>query len=115
MTIDRVDISIAVNDGGPPRAMRSGRTAFGGRMDCSDGHVITVTPQPHQWAGLIRAMGDPDWAFDEAGQPLDRMKLGAEAEARDRRMVGAGARAMRSTAPCRWRARRRGRCCARRR
>ena len=80
MTIDRVDISIAVNDGGPPRAMRSGRTAFGGRMDCSDGHVITVTPQPHQWAGLIRAMGDPDWAFDEAGQPLDRMKLGAEAE-----------------------------------
>ena len=79
MTIDRVDISIAANDGGPPMAMRSGRGAFGGMMECADGHVIAVTPNPHQWRGLLRAMGDPEWAFDESGGLRDRMKLAEEA------------------------------------
>lgn len=79
MTIDRVDISIAANDGGPPMAMRSGRGMFGGMMECADGHVIAVTPNPHQWRGLLRAMGDPEWAFDESGGLRDRMKLAEEA------------------------------------
>ena len=79
MTIDRVDISIAANDGGPPMAMRSGRGAFGGMMECADGHVIAVTPNPHQWRGLLRAMGDPEWAFDESGGLRDRMKLAEQA------------------------------------
>lgn len=80
MTIDRVDISIAANDGGPPPIMRSGRTSFGGRMDCVDGHVITVTPQPHQWRGLLSAMGDPAWAYDAEGKLRDRLELADTAQ-----------------------------------
>ena len=79
MTIDRVDISIAVNDGGPPMSMGAGRGVFGGMMECADGHVIAVTPNPHQWRGLLRAMGDPEWAFDESGELRDRMALAQEA------------------------------------
>ncbi len=82
MNMDRVDISIAHNDGGPPpMPPRRGGSAFGGRLACSDGHLIAVTPQAHQWAGLIRAMGDPDWAFDDDGELIDRLQLGDEAGA----------------------------------
>ncbi len=80
MNMDRVDISIAHNDGGPPaRPPSRGGSAFGGRIECSDGYLIAVTPQSHQWAGLIKAMGDPDWAYDDQGNLIDRMQLGDEA------------------------------------
>ncbi len=81
MNMDRVDISIAHNDGGPPPMPRgTGGSAFGGRLECSDGHLIAVTPQRHQWAGIIKAMGDPEWAFDEQGELIDRINLGVEAQ-----------------------------------
>ncbi len=92
MTIDRVDISIAANDGGPPPIMRSGRTSFGGRMDCADGHVITVTPQPHQWGGLLRAMGDPEWGFDADGKLRDRLEISDTAQAAIDEWAGARTR-----------------------
>ena len=80
MNMDRVDISIAHNDGGPPaRPPTKGGSAFGGRLECSDGHLIAVTPQSHQWAGLIKAMGEPDWAFDDDGNLIDRLQLGEQA------------------------------------
>ncbi len=80
MNMDRVDISIAHNDGGPPaRPPSRGGSAFGGRLECADGHLIAVTPQAHQWGGLIKAMGDPDWAFDDNGNLIDRLSLGEEA------------------------------------
>ncbi len=80
MNMDRVDISIAHNDGGPPaRPPTKGGSAFGGRLECSDGHLIAVTPQSHQWSGLIKAMGDPGWAFDSEGNLIDRMELGETA------------------------------------
>ena len=80
MNMDRVDISIAHNDGGPPpRPPTKGGSAFGGRLECSDGHLIAVTPQSHQWAGLIKAMGEPAWAFDQEGNLVDRMQLGEAA------------------------------------
>ena len=80
MNMDRVDISIAHNDGGPPpMPPRKGGSAFGGRLECADGHLIAVTPQAHQWAGLIKAMGDPDWAYDADGTLIDRLRLGDEA------------------------------------
>lgn len=80
MNMDRVDISIAHNDGGPPaRPPTRAGSAFGGRLECSDGHIIAVTPQPHQWAGLINAMGNPDWAFDDDGHLIDRLQLGEQA------------------------------------
>ncbi len=81
MNMDRVDISIAHNDGGPPPMPRTqGGSVFGGRLECSDGHLIAVTPQRHQWAGIVHAMGDPDWAFDQDGELIDRIQLGLEAQ-----------------------------------
>lgn len=81
MNMDRVDISIAHNDGGPPPMPRTkGGSAFGGRLECSDGHLIAVTPQRHQWAGFVKAMGDPAWAFDDDGELIDRINLGLEAQ-----------------------------------
>lgn len=80
MNMDRVDISIAHNDGGPrARPPTKGGSAFGGRLECSDGHLIAVTPQSHQWAGLIKSMGDPEWAFNADGNLIDRLQLGEEA------------------------------------
>lgn len=80
MNMDRVDISIAHNDGGPPaRPPTKGGSAFGGRLECSDGHLIAVTPQSHQWAGLIKSMGDPDWAFDAEGTLIDRLQVAERA------------------------------------
>ena len=37
----------------------------GGLMACKDGWVILTMPQDHQWEGLVKAMGNPEWAQDE--------------------------------------------------
>ena len=93
MNMDRVDISIAHNDGGPPpMPPRKGGSAFGGRLECADGHLIAVTPQAHQWAGLIKAMGDPDWAYDADGNLVDRLQLGDEAAEAIEQWAGARTR-----------------------
>jgi len=93
MNMDRVDISIAHNDGGPPaRPPTKGGSAFGGRLECSDGHLIAVTPQSHQWAGLIKSMGDPSWAFDDDGNLVDRLELGEEASDAIEQWAGAHTR-----------------------
>ena len=93
MNMDRVDISIAHNDGGPPpMPPRKGGSAFGGRLECADGHLIAVTPQNHQWAGLIKAMGDPEWAYDADGRLIDRLQLGDEAAEAIEQWAGARTR-----------------------
>ncbi len=93
MNMDRVDISIAHNDGGPPpMPPRKGGSAFGGRLECADGHLIAVTPQAHQWAGLIKAMDDPDWAYDADGHLIDRLQLGDEAAEAIEQWAGARTR-----------------------
>ena len=93
MNMDRVDISIAHNDGGPPpMPPRKGGSAFGGRLECADGHLIAVTPQAHQWAGLIKAMDDPDWAYDAEGNLIDRLQLGDEAAEAIEQWAGARTR-----------------------
>jgi CoA:oxalate CoA-transferase len=37
----------------------------GGLMTCKDGWVILTMPQDHQWEGLVKAMGSPDWVQPE--------------------------------------------------
>jgi crotonobetainyl-CoA:carnitine CoA-transferase CaiB-like acyl-CoA transferase len=34
-------------------------------MPCKDGHVWMLALEPHQWDGLVRVMGDPEWARAE--------------------------------------------------
>jgi len=38
---------------------------IGGLMECKDGFVILTMPQDHQWVGLVKAMGSPEWALNE--------------------------------------------------
>lgn len=59
---------------------RHGRSfKYGGVLECSDGYVGLLTLEQHQWEGLIKLMGNPDWAFDPAlRDPLERGRRGAE-------------------------------------
>ena len=75
-SLDRVELSISRNDG-PGRPMGR-RGLFGGRLECKDGYIICAMPQPHQWAGMVHAMGDPDWALDDDGNPIQRGDENAE-------------------------------------
>jgi crotonobetainyl-CoA:carnitine CoA-transferase CaiB-like acyl-CoA transferase len=73
--LDRVDLSISRNDQALSR--RSMGSGFGGRWECADGYLVAAMPQPHQWAGLVKTMGNPDWAYDADGELLDRSEHGA--------------------------------------
>ena len=33
-----------------------------GRMECSDGYVVSHLVEDHHWRGLVELMGNPDWA-----------------------------------------------------
>ncbi len=33
-----------------------------GMFPCKDGYVYMMALEPHQWDGLVKAMGEPDWA-----------------------------------------------------
>jgi crotonobetainyl-CoA:carnitine CoA-transferase CaiB-like acyl-CoA transferase len=33
-----------------------------GRMECSDGYVVSHVVEDHHWRGLVELMGNPDWA-----------------------------------------------------
>ena len=36
-----------------------------GRMECSDGYVVSHVVEDHHWRGLVELMGNPDWASGE--------------------------------------------------
>lgn len=58
MCIERVDIGRLTNDPNPPQW----RGGPGGMMKAKDGYFIITAAQNHQWQGIVRAMGDPEWA-----------------------------------------------------
>ena len=45
----------------PGRAGSGRYVAPSGLFRCRDGFVRITAPDNHQWAGLVRAMGDPEW------------------------------------------------------
>ena len=59
---------------------RHGRSfKYGGVLECSDGHVGVLTLEQRQWEGLVKLMGEPEWALEAAlGNPLERSRRGAE-------------------------------------
>src|SRR5437763_304283 len=59
---------------------RHGRSfKYGGVLECSDGYVGVLTLEQRQWEGLVKLMGDPEWALDPAlKDPLERSRRGAE-------------------------------------
>ena len=58
MCLERVDIGRQTNDPAP----RPWRPMVGGLSRAKDGYFILTPVQNHQWEGLVRAMGSPEWA-----------------------------------------------------
>jgi len=69
---------------------RQGRAyRYGGVVPCRDGYVELITIEDKQWWSLVRLMGDPEWAFDEALRlPAERSKRGDEINGRIRVWAG---------------------------
>ena len=59
---------------------RHGRSfKYGGVLECSDGYVGVLTLEQRQWEGLVKLIGDPEWARDPVWRdPLERSRRGAE-------------------------------------
>ena len=59
---------------------RHGRSfQYGGVLECSDGYVGVLTLEQHQWEGLVKLMGEPDWTKQEwLKDPLARGRRGAQ-------------------------------------
>jgi len=64
ISLDRIDIGAFANEGAA--AIKQRRIGMlGGLMPCQDGYVVIVAPQQHQWQGLVKMMGSPEWALGE--------------------------------------------------
>jgi crotonobetainyl-CoA:carnitine CoA-transferase CaiB-like acyl-CoA transferase len=61
MCMERVDIGRLIQTSQAP----SWRGQVGGMLKAKDGYFMITPAQSHQWEGLVRAMGDPDWAKSE--------------------------------------------------
>jgi len=44
---------------------KSRARAPSGLLPCKDGYVHIIAAQQHHWQGLVKAMGEPDWAKDQ--------------------------------------------------
>ena len=62
VSLERVDVSRFAD--GPSAPSRIGRPV-GGLLTCKDGYAMLVMPQDHQWEGLVKAMGSPEWTQAE--------------------------------------------------
>ncbi len=52
---------------------------YGGVIPCADGHVELLTLEQRQWEGLVKLLGEPDWALDPALEDsLERSRQGPE-------------------------------------
>ena len=62
---------------------RHGRSfKYGGVLECSDGYVGVLTLEQRQWEGLVKLVGEPEWALEPAlADPLERSRRGAEINA----------------------------------
>lgn len=79
MCLERVTIGRFANEENPFGASRGP----GGLSTAKDGWVMLTTLEPHQWEGLVRAMGNPEWAqADWCASPQARMEHFDEIEER---------------------------------
>jgi len=59
--LERVDVARLANDPSPI----PWRPATGGMSETKDGYLLLTPLENHQWQGLMRAMGDPEWSKAE--------------------------------------------------
>jgi len=63
ISMERVELSMCAND-------ERGTTVWmnymvGGLQRCRDGYVLITLGGDHHWQGLIKLLGNPEWAYDE--------------------------------------------------
>jgi len=52
---------------------------YGGVIPCADGYLEMLTLEQRQWDGLVKLLGDPEWALDPALEDsLERSRRGPE-------------------------------------
>jgi crotonobetainyl-CoA:carnitine CoA-transferase CaiB-like acyl-CoA transferase len=68
----------------PGRAGSGRYVAPSGLFPCRDGQVRIIAPDNHQWAGMVRAMGEPDWT-----RGLEKREARAEHAAHINREIAA--------------------------
>ncbi len=52
---------------------------YGGVIPCADGYVELLTLEQRQWDGLVKLLGEPEWALDPALEDsLERSRRGPE-------------------------------------
>jgi crotonobetainyl-CoA:carnitine CoA-transferase CaiB-like acyl-CoA transferase len=52
---------------------------YGGVLPCADGYVELLTLEQRQWEGLVKLLGEPEWALDPAlADSLERSRRGPE-------------------------------------
>ncbi|MFT3966489.1 MAG: CoA transferase [Sphingobium sp.] len=52
---------------------------YGGVIPCADGYVELLTLEQRQWEGLVKLLGEPEWALDPAlADSLERSRRGPE-------------------------------------
>ena len=52
---------------------------YGGVIPCADGYVELLTLEQRQWDGLVKLLGEPDWALDPAlSDSLERSRRGPD-------------------------------------
>ena len=58
---------------------------YGGVLPCADGYVELLTLEQRQWDGLVKLLGEPEWALDPAlKDSLERSRRGPEINRRIR-------------------------------
>lgn len=74
--LERVDVARLANDPTPI----PWRPPTGGMAETKDGYLLLTPLENHQWQGLMRAMGDPEWSKAECFQTeVGRMQHAEEA------------------------------------
>jgi crotonobetainyl-CoA:carnitine CoA-transferase CaiB-like acyl-CoA transferase len=52
---------------------------YGGVLPCADGYVELLTLEQRQWDGLVKLLGEPEWAMDAGlADSLERSRRGPE-------------------------------------
>ncbi len=46
-----------------------------GILPCRDGYVLLSAIEPHQWVGLVKMLGDPEWSKEEWTQSAEGRRL----------------------------------------
>ncbi|MEA1959389.1 MAG: CoA transferase [Chloroflexota bacterium] len=68
MALERVEIGMYGNEGDTKFSTVFMQQMVGGLQRCKDGYVLITLGGDHHWEGLVKMLGDPEWAGEEKFQ-----------------------------------------------